>query len=198
MRTVANFIISMLAAALVAFPFALLWRAVRRRGFIKNGTETTKEHEIFSVLFVMFMAALISQTIIPKIEITGEGLRFFQTGYNKYNLVPFREIKLAIRQGGTFFFVNFIGNQLVFAPIAFFVSLLYKKPGFLKSVLITTAFSTFVEVCQIPQNRGSDIDDVILNTLGGIIGYLLYLTLNRLLPEFAAKCKVKIKPEPEI
>ena len=196
MKAVLNYLIAMLPFALVSVPFAALWRKSRRKSFIKSGTETTDTHEIVSILFIMFMAALISQTVIPKIEITDAGIRFFQTGYNKYNLIPFKEIKLAINQGGTFFIVNFIGNQLVFAPIAFFTALLYNKPRIYKSVAITTVVSVFVEVCQIPQNRGSDIDDVILNTLGGIIGYILYMIFSKLFPKFSADCKVKkLKPE---
>lgn len=191
MKAVLNYLVSMLPFALASVPFALLWRSIRRKSLSESSVETTTEHEVVSVLFVMFMAALISQTVIPKIEITDAGVRFFQTGYNSYNLIPFKEIKLAIRQGGTFFIVNIIGNLLVFAPIAFFTALLYNKPRIYKSVGITAAISVFVEVCQIPQDRGSDIDDVILNTLGGVLGYILYMIFARLFPKFSAACRVK-------
>ncbi len=41
-----------------------------------------------------------------------------------------------------------------------------------KKVLIVS--SLFIEICQFPQARGTDIDDLWINTLGAIIGYAMY------------------------
>ena len=176
--------------AVISLPFAILWRKIRKKTYLKKGIETTKEHEILSVLFVMYMTALLSQTVIPKIELNGDEIRFFQSGYNEINLTPFKEIKLAVNLGGSFFLVNIVGNITVFMPIALFVGLLYNKPSFFKCVLITTAVSIFVEVFQIPQNRGTDIDDVILNTIGGIVGYAVFIIISKAFKQFSAKCKI--------
>lgn len=192
MREALGYLVSMLPFALLSVPFSLLWRKQRKKHILKVGQETTKEHEIVSVLFIMFMSALISQTVIPEFFIGGNGELLFNRGYDRINLVPFKEIKRALSVGGSFFLVNFVGNLAVFAPIAFFIALLYNKSGFFKCVSITAVCSVFVEICQIPQDRGTDIDDVILNTLGGIAGYIIYLILKIALPEFTASCKVKI------
>lgn len=192
MRSVINYLAEMLSVAIIAVPFSFLWRKSRKKHFLKAGIETTKEHEIVSVLFIMFLAALISQTVIPDFFINDDGVLLFNRGYDRINLTPFKEIRRALNVGGSFFIVNFIGNLAVFAPIAFFIALLYNSSGFFKCVLITAICSIVVEVCQIPQDRGTDIDDVILNTLGGIIGYIIYLILKKALPKFVAKCKVKI------
>ncbi len=192
MTSIIRYLTEMLSVALISLPFALLWRKSRKKRLLQSGKETTKEHEIMSVLFIMFSAALISQTVIPEFFINGDGVLTFNRGYDRINLVPFKEIYRSFGVKGTFFIINFIGNLAVFAPIAFFIALLYNESGFFKCVLITAACSVFVEICQIPQDRASDIDDVILNTLGGVLGYLIYMIIKKLLPDFTARCKVKI------
>ena len=193
MNIIIKYLLNMFPYAVISLPVAFLWRQIRKKTYLKKGIETTKEHEILSVLFVMYIVALLSQTVIPKIELNGDEIRFFQSGYNEINLTVFKEIKLAIKLGGSFFLVNIVGNIVVFMPIALFVGLLYNKPSFFKCVLITTAVSVFVEACQIPQNRGTDIDDVILNTLGGIVGYVLFIIINKLFDQFSAKCKIVVR-----
>ena len=188
MDVIVDYLFAMAPYALGALPFAAMWRFLRKKTFKKNGIITTAEHEIASVLFVMFMAALISQTVIT--DLSGISLENLEIHTERINLIPFKEIKIAFYLGGSFFLVNFIGNLVMFLPIAFFTGLLYNKSSFLKCVLITAAFSVFVEVCQLPQDRGTDIDDVILNTLGGVMGYALYLIVGRIFPEFTKRCRV--------
>lgn len=188
MEAIVDYLFAMAPYALGVLPFAVTWRFFRKKTFKENGIITTAEHEVVSVLFVMFMAALISQTIIP--DLSGLSLENIEIHTERLNLVPFKEIKIAFHLGGSFFLVNFIGNLVMFLPIAFFAGLLYNKATFLKCVLLTMAFSVFVEVCQLPQDRGTDIDDVILNTLGGVMGYALYLIIRKVFPMFAERCRV--------
>ena len=188
MGVIVDYLFAMAPYALGILPFAVMWRFLRKKTFKKNGIITTAEHEIASVLFVMFMAALISQTVIT--DLSGISLENLEIHTERLNLIPFKEIKIAFYLGGSFFLVNFIGNLVMFLPIAFFTGLLYNKATFFKCVLITTAFSVFVEVCQLPQDRGTDIDDVILNTLGGVMGYALYLIVGRIFPGFTKRCRV--------
>ena len=188
MEAVVDYLVAMAPYAFGILPFAVMWRFFRKKTFKEKGIVTTTEHEIVSVLFIMFMAALVSQTIIP--DLSGFSLENIEIHTERLTLVPFKEIKIAFSLGGSFFLVNFIGNLIMFLPIAFFVGLLYNKPSFLKCVLITMAFSVFVELCQLPQDRGTDIDDVILNTLGGVIGYALCFIIGKIFPEFAKRCKV--------
>ncbi len=190
MRSVINYFLSMLPYALIAIPFAILWRKGRQRKFKKYSISTTKEHEVVSVLFVMFIFALASQTVIPEFFINTDGVITFNKGYDRINFVLFKEIDRALSQGGSFFIINIIGNILVFAPIAFYIALLYNKANMLKCVLITALCSVFVEICQIPQDRATDIDDVILNTIGGFVGYILYLAVEKLFPKFTQRCKI--------
>ena len=73
--------------------------------------------------------------------------------------------------------INVIGNTTMFIPLGIVWPSVYK--GLNKHWKILSAgigFSLFIEILQLPfYDRVSDIDDLLLNSLGFIIGYLLYL-----------------------
>ncbi|MEI5906721.1 VanZ family protein [Bacillus spongiae] len=80
---------------------------------------------------------------------------------------------------------NFFGNIIAFMPFGFLVPILWTKLQKLRSVALLSAFfSLTIEVVQYITKLGAcDIDDIILNTAGGIVGYLGYkfiLGLNQI------------------
>ncbi|OMF37214.1 hypothetical protein BK133_06305 [Paenibacillus sp. FSL H8-0548] len=104
--------------------------------------------------------------------------RYFGEGYS-YNIVPFYTIKKYIIHYDHFnfetWFKNLFGNVVLFIPIGVFLPLLNKK---YRSVLRLTAATimliTIVEAAQMVTRLGSfDIDDIILNTFGALIGLLM-------------------------
>jgi len=107
-------------------------------------------------------------------------------GSSGMNLVPFSEI-LRYKMGTTMFNYNVLGNILIFIPFGYLIGV-YVNPKKVWPVIITTLLtSTIVEFVQLRIGRSFDIDDVILNVVGGIIGYLLYIGLSaiyRRLPDF--------------
>lgn len=106
-------------------------------------------------------------------------------GNREYNLEPFREIKrfwLYRRQlGVTNVIVNLLGNVLAFVPCGIAVPLLSReKRNFVVTILLTLEISLYIEVTQLVTNTGSfDVDDLLLNTFGGMIGYIFYKILAR-------------------
>ena len=99
----------------------------------------------------------------------------------RYNLVPFKEIERFWKHRdllGMHSFYNLAGNVLGFVPAGFFIPMLWKKRrGLLFTVCVTFEMSLVVEILQLCFRVGSfDVDDLILNTLGGILGFIL-LTL---------------------
>ncbi|MCD8160357.1 MAG: VanZ family protein [Clostridiales bacterium] len=77
--------------------------------------------------------------------------------------------------------LNLLGNVLLFSPIGFFLPMLWAKYKSPKQVLWTGLRITLaVEILQYIIGRSTDIDDVILNTLGVMLGYLFYWLLRRL------------------
>ncbi|MFF0830775.1 VanZ family protein [Brevibacillus sp. NPDC003359] len=98
------------------------------------------------------------------------------------NLVPFHEIENYVR--GIRYYqswhsvVNFVGNVIAFMPLGFLLPLLFpKKAGSLCRVtLLSLMLSLGVELTQLVMDVGTfDVDDLFLNTAGGMIGYIVYL-----------------------
>lgn len=110
--------------------------------------------------------------------------RTFGQNIYRYNLVPFREISRFWKYRrilGIYSFLNLAGNVLIFMPAGFFIPILWKKKrSFLFTLCITFEMSLLVEALQLIFRVGSfDVDDLILNTLGGILGYLLLTILQK-------------------
>jgi len=111
-------------------------------------------------------------------------------GY-RYNLVLFKEIKRFIKYwrqlGIETVFVNLFGNVLAFAPFGFLLPLLDKKyRRFFYVTFLSMLFSLTIELIQLFLRVGiCDVDDVFLNTVGGIVGYIFFAFCNRFF------CKMK-------
>ncbi|MCD8150382.1 MAG: VanZ family protein [Clostridiales bacterium] len=97
-----------------------------------------------------------------------------------YNLIPFREIRrfLIYREqiGLTAAFLNLAGNILIFTPFGFLVPAMVRRlRGIFRVVLLGFELSLAVECVQLVTMTGSfDVDDLFLNTIGSVIGVLLY------------------------
>ncbi|MGN0351006.1 MAG: VanZ family protein [Roseburia sp.] len=97
-----------------------------------------------------------------------------------YNLIPLREIKRFLRHadilGTRAVMLNIFGNIAAFVPFGFFLPVFSrrcKKFGYV--LLYSFELSLLVELIQLVTKVGSfDVDDMILNTLGGICGYFVY------------------------
>ncbi|MCI8892503.1 MAG: VanZ family protein [Eubacterium sp.] len=100
-----------------------------------------------------------------------------------YNLMPLKEIRRYITYydviGPFTVFLNLAGNILAFVPFGLFFPLLSRKNrGFFKVTLISFEVSLLVELIQLVTRVGScDVDDMILNTLGGMLGYFCFKIL---------------------
>lgn len=124
-----------------------------------------------------------------------EGFRE-QTEYH-YNIVPFREISRYLTYyetiGVSMVFLNLVGNIVAFMPFGFFVPMFGRRQlSFWTVTLFTAEFSALVEVIQLFTRVGScDIDDVILNTLGGMLGYGMFLLRKRGIAESDGEKTIK-------
>ncbi|MFW6015568.1 MAG: VanZ family protein [bacterium] len=100
-----------------------------------------------------------------------------------YNLYPFKEIKRFIQYRDYLtleeWTTNLFGNVLAFIPLGFFLPLItrhYRK--FFKVFFSSIFISLSVEILQLIYRVGIfDVDDIILNTFGGVLGYILYKIL---------------------
>ena len=115
-----------------------------------------------------------------------------------HNFIPFKTIwgylSGGIRVSQAAVVRNLLGNVLVFVPYGLYLQTLLKNKAFAKSLLLVAATSVAVETTQLVFGLGTfDIDDVILNCLGGVIGIMFYKLLLRFLgQESKAKTAVTI------
>lgn len=122
--------------------------------------------EFFGILSIVYIFLLFQ--LLTKVELnTNSG----------YNLVPFTEI-FRYKFGSPLFMYNVVGNILAFVIFGLIVSSYIKPKTCLAPFLTSLLVSTTVEFVQLNIGRSFDVDDIILNVLGGIIGYLLYIGLT--------------------
>lgn len=114
----------------------------------------------------------------------------------RYNLELFKEIRRFIvyrEQLGVFaVFSNLFGNILIFLPFGFFISMAGKTRGFFKTLFYSLALSLCVEVLQLVTRVGSfDVDDILLNTMGGVLGYIIFVICNRIRRKYHVRNRKK-------
>ena len=142
---------------------------------ITESTERRLKFILKIAVFVLYLSALAYGLFFAE-ALGRDGSRM--TGYN---LIPFHEIRRYITNvdqlGIGLVLMNLLGNILLFVPFGFLVPLFWRREEHhpLIIILMGCLFSAVVEVIQLESGLGScDIDDVILNTLGTALGYLLF------------------------
>lgn len=125
------------------------------------------------ILFIIYVAFLFYFLFFSE----NYGRTNTARGY-RYNLIPFTEIKRYIIYHRSFklsqIVINLLGNIVAFMPMGFFFSCFFNRKVF--TVIICGALSSvLVELIQLITMVGSfDVDDIILNTLGVILGCIMY------------------------
>ena len=148
---------------------------------------------VLIIVFVVYLAALtglvlfkgpIFYRVVPATEEYKNKTE--DASYRGYNLKPFKTIKAFMDpHPSTSFasrFYNLAGNIALFIPFGFLFPLVFRnRRGFGTMFLAAFLLSLFFEVFQFITGIGQfDVDDLILNTLGGIIGYILFALFNLL------------------
>lgn len=114
---------------------------------------------------------------------------FQDVSWSTSNFIPFKEI-LRYSIGSSMFYKNVLGNMVMFVPFGFFVSYFLKLEKLYSVTLITLLTSITIEITQLLIGRVFDVDDLLLNLIGGIVGFLLYELVHKLrikLPNFLKK-----------
>lgn len=137
---------------------------------------------VMKLLFIIYMCVLVYVVFFA--EAMG---RTPQDGY-VYNLTPLKEIKRFMKYIwdndalGRAARLNIFGNIIAFIPFGIYLPYTSEsKLGFISTVLYTFSLSLTIELVQLITKVGScDVDDIILNALGGVIGYILWYIYTKL------------------
>ena len=168
--------ISFIFAAIL---FTIIWIIFRVRYYLKN-KPINKLREVFINLFFIYFLMLVNLTIFK----SGELMLDFDTRFY-INYIPFVEtVKMFTNEFSDIHIAlyNVIGNILLFIPLGFCIPLFFNKKNKLSKVILYGFIASLtIEVLQIftPFNT-TDIDDIIFNTFGSILGFIIFNIFYRI------------------
>ncbi len=149
MAFIQNILAELSAAALFLIPGLLL---------LKGRGKLTAKYIPGYLLFTLYLCAVMILVGLPNITY----IRFDPSG----NLIPFRDMISDLRSTAL--------NVLLFVPLGFFLRLLWRRYRRLgRALRFGFLLSLAVELLQVFTYRATDVNDLLTNTLGTALGYLL-------------------------
>lgn len=150
--------------------FVVAWLLRRRKG--KYSVPHTGRHSAYLLLFALYVMAVL--------HVTGAGTIYeairaknvtLQNRMQYINLIPFsRDISIS----------GYVLNIVMCVPFGFLVPLIWEDMGRVSRILPAGfLFSLLLEVSQLLNIRGTDVDDLIMNTLGALAGFVVYLAFDK-------------------
>jgi len=142
---------------------------------------TTRNQKLGWVLFIAYLALLVYFMFFAE----SFGRDPVQRDY-AYNLELFKEIRRFYHYrnqlGLKAFLMNVVGNVIAFMPCGFFLPIVSRRGRkWYNAVLLVFGLSLCIEVTQLVFKVGSfDVDDLLLNTSGGVLGYLINRVIQRI------------------
>ena len=128
---------------------------------IKNKVKFVFYKEMLMLGFIIYVMALFRV------------VTFQDVSWSSSNFIPFKEM-FRYEFGTKLFYKNVVGNMLMFIPYGFFISYFLKTKNPLLILLLTTLVSVTIEFTQLLIGRVFDIDDIMLNIIGGLLGFIIY------------------------
>lgn len=126
---------------------------------------------ISAVFFTVYILYLMYLTFLDPLY--GRGIV-----HRSINVIPLKTIIqfLTSNYSLKIIIINIAGNIAAFVPMGFLLPVVFNRiDGFYKVMLVSLAAAFSIEAAQYILRVGaSDIDDIILNALGGMLGYILY------------------------
>ena len=144
----------------------MLYVLIQTKGYHRR---TNFIHMIWVFIFLYYVYLVLETTGIGTIWEIGlyPGMKLQE----EINLIPFRDgISLSM-----------ILNVVMFMPLGFLLPLLWKEyQSLVRTAIIGFCFSCGIEFCQLFNRRVSDVDDLLMNTLGAILGWLIWIVFSRI------------------
>lgn len=180
-------ILFFLSKAIIIFSVTFICFSIIRTHFfphLKKGSSPIREFYIS--IFYSYILTMSIFLFMPNSYVVGSNsTQYFDMAGNfknilehsKINLIPFRTIKNYILYAGiSHTILNIFGNTFLFIPFGYLLTKIYPQFKKIKSIsLILTMAILSIEIIQLTVGRTFDIDDFLLNFIGGICGYYLSL-----------------------
>ncbi len=172
-----QYILRTLIIILVAAPIYLL---------IRRPWKSRDKRDIIYVIFDVYMTCLLILVFDGDYGKPAEMLQSFRERLvtkEAISLTPFETITSFLDWGSTDdIWINIISNFVIFIPFGLLLPCLRDKFKRLWVIApVCLGVPVFIEFFQLFINRHTDVDDVILNFLGGMFGWVIYLILNKII-----------------
>lgn len=128
---------------------------------------------------IIFYQELLKYAFIVYIMCLFYVVTFQDVSWSSSNFIPFREI-FRYQIGSKLFFKNVIGNMIMFIPYGFFVGYFLKLDKLKTAVIMVLIASITIETTQLVIGRVFDVDDILLNLVGGIIGFYIFSIIYKI------------------
>lgn len=160
MARLINVGIQTMSAAIVLLPILI----IENKLFFKNMKQT-----IYYIILGLYLASVYAVVGLPSINYIRINLTI--------NVIPFIPMVADMK--------NSILNVILFIPYGIMLPFLWKKFSSLKSIMLFSfGTSLIIEMLQVFTYRATDINDLITNTTGAILGYMIFKILNKKLQLF--------------
>ncbi|MBC8062575.1 MAG: VanZ family protein [Clostridiaceae bacterium] len=194
MSSFKDYFIQMVPIIFISMPFVLVHRILEIKKRKYKEIKTSKYRELGVIALMYSLIFIITVTIgisifFMNVQYISENIHY---SIESINLIPFKGILDTPLLDGLNIsahnLVNFFGNVSMFIPLGFCTALLSQKEKRKKNTILTgVVVSISVEIIQIFAIRSLDINDIILNILGALLGLKLLNLLEKPLPNFFYK-----------
>ena len=150
---------------------------IRLAYLIKNKQKFSIGNEIMMLTFIVYVLCLFQ--IVTSQDVSG---------VHGINVTLFRELT-RYQIGSKLFYRNIVGNIIMFIPFGFFTSFYLKLDKKRIIFYLTLIISVIIEFIQLKIGRAFDVDDIILNVVGGMLGYLLYRVMDKIFGDLSDTVK---------
>ncbi len=168
-------LIDSLSGFIALLPMVLLYQYWSIKRYRLSCVQFSITRRITTYLFCYLLIGILTLTGIPSIT----SIRMDAN----INMVPFQDV--------TYNYLQYVENMILFVPFGLLVPLLWEKYSkFLLTTLLGFGLSVIIEFMQLFCHRATDIDDLLMNTLGTIVGYFLFWVAKKIFPKLLEVCRI--------
>jgi len=164
----------------------------------KENCANVKEYRIFSprniaiAAFSVYIVLLVKATVLPHFTLFRADpfvyekdtlVIYIGTDLSEVNLIPFKSLIEQFGHSLIYGAFQTLSNIALLMPYAYLSRLLFKSFTTKKTVIVGLLISCAIEMIQFFEPRSMDIDDVILNMIGVVLGCILFDKTKRWLTE---------------
>ncbi len=145
---------------------SVIFISLRLTWLIKNKRVVNFHNELMMFLFGIYILCIFYVVTFQDVD------------WSTSNFIPFKEI-FRYDVGSRLFFKNVIGNMIMFMPYGLFIAYFVRVKKISLLLLLSFILSFTIEVTQLFIGRVFDVDDIMLNLIGSLIGFLLYRMIDK-------------------